>query len=180
MLQMKTVLRLAVLSLTLAAVAPAALAQQKIGVFDPQRVSEETQEGKRIQAQLASLKDAKTREIRDKETQLQAMSDQLEQQALTLSPEKRTALQVQIERLRLDLENARKLASQELQLEVAAAQAAFNERLLRAVTAFGKQQGYDVIFEQSLTAYAASTVDVTTGIIDVFDALGPASGGAGN
>lgn len=157
--------------------APEAEAQMKIGVFDPQRVSEETQEGKRIQAQLGAMKDEKQRQLTDKETQLQALSNQLDQQALTLSTEKRTALQVQIERLKLDLDNARKLATQELQLEVAAAQAAFNERLIRAVNQFGQTQGYDLLLESSLVAFASTKIDVTTGVIDVFDKLGPVDTG---
>ena len=161
------------------AATPSTWAQSKVGVFDPQRVSEETAEGKRIQAQLESIKNEKQKALSDKENQLAALTTQLEQQALTLSTEKRTALQVQIERLRLDLDNARKLATQELQLEVAAAQAAFNERLRRAVTSFGQSQGFDLVIEASLVSYWSTGVDVTTGIIDTFDKLGPIEGGGG-
>jgi len=58
----------------------------KIGVFDPQRVSEETIEGKRIQARLEALRDKRQTEITTEERAIGEAQQQLTQQALSLSP----------------------------------------------------------------------------------------------
>ena len=178
----RMLMMLAAIVFAATAFAPSALAQTKIGVFDPQRVSEETVEGKRIQDELAKMRDSKQAEIQTKRSRIEQLAKQLEEEALTLSQEKRTALEVQIQRLRLDLENATQLATQELQLEISAAQANFNERLNLAVQQYGKSQGFDLILDTSIVAFMSSAVDVTTGIIDIFDSLKvtPEGGGSGS
>ncbi len=172
----RTVFPLLAAALLLATVVPLAAAQDaplKIAVFDPQRVSDETEEGKRVQAALAQLRDAKQQEIAAKSAKIEELQNQLTQQALSLSAERRTQIEMQIQRLALDLENARDLASRELQLEIAAAQQKFNDRLLRAVVAYGQAQGFDLILDSSVIAFASPRADVTTGIIDTFDSLAP-------
>lgn len=160
----------------LALAAPAALAQSaKVGVFDPQRVSEETNEGKTVQSQLSQLRDAKQKQIGDKQSKIEELQGQLQQQALSLSADRRTSLEMDIQRRMLDLENARELAGRELQLEIAAAQNQFNERLLRAVESYAAEQSFDLILDTSVVAYMSKAVDCTTGIIDKFNALPPAN-----
>ncbi len=170
----KRVLSFLVLAL-LAVIGSAAQAQSlKVGVFDPQRVSLETAEGKRVQIQRAALRDEKQAEITAKQKAITELQEQLSQQSLSLSPDRRNSLQMDIQRRMLELDNANELASRELQLEVSSAQARFNEKLLAGIEAFGRDEGLDLILDRSLVAWSGESIDVTTAIIDRFDQLFPA------
>ncbi len=163
--------------LALGALAPSAWAQTslKIGVFDSQRISEETIEGKRIQTDLGALRDAKQEAISGQEQAIGELQQRLSQQGLSLSAETRASLELDIQRRALALNNARDLATRELQLEVAAAEARFNEKLAVAVTRFGQDESFALLLELGVTAWAANSVDVTTALIDLFDQLYPAA-----
>ena len=173
--------RLACLAFALTAFAAAmpAEAQMKIGVFDPQRVSEETAEGKKIQTSLASLRDAKAAEIKVKADAVQAIAEQLQTQGLSMSADRRTELQMEAQQLNLELENARKLAAQELQLQVQAAQVKFEEQLRIAIEQFARSGGYDLILDTTVVSFGSPKVDITTGIIDAFDRVATAMAGGG-
>lgn len=149
----------------------------KIGIFDPQRVSGETAEGRRVQAELAALRDGKQQEITDKEVSIQQLQEQLNQQALSLSPDKRNSLELDIQRKIAELTTIKEIGSKVLQLEVAAAQAQFNDKLIRIVEQFGRDEGFDLLLDRSLVAWSAESVDVTTAMIDLFDKLYAPAGG---
>lgn len=146
----------------------------KLGVFDPQRISEETIEGKRAATELSAIRDAKQQQIVAMEQNLNQLQEQFSAQALSLSIDRRAALQVEIQRKQLELQNSRELAFRELQLEIEAAEAKFNEKLRIAVTEFGRGGGFTVILDSGAVAWADASVDVTMNIIDQFDELFPA------
>ena len=159
------------------ALAPQAAAQAptKIGIFDSQRISEETAEGQKLQAYLGGLQEQKRSEIQAKEKSIDDLQQRLAQQGLSLSPDTRIQMELDIQRRVLEVNNLKELAQQELQLEVAAAEAGFNEKLRVVVTQFGRDEGFAVMFEINSVAYAANSIDVTTALIDVFDSLYPAA-----
>ncbi len=158
------------------ALAPGLSAQTlKLGVFDPQAVSEGTEIGKQVQAQLTAFRDKKQSEITQKEAHINELQKQLAQQELSLSRDKRSTMETDIQRQLLDLQSAREAATRELQLEVAAAQGDFEQRLITAVETFGRDEGFSVILDRSLVAFSDKTVDVTTAIIDRFNRMYPTS-----
>lgn len=146
----------------------------KIGIFDAQRVSEETAEGKRVQAKLNAFRDKKQAELTSKEKEVQELQDRLNAQSLSLSPEKRGELDKDVQKKMLDLNQAREAAQREMQLEVTEAQNGFNEKLLSVINQFGRDEGFVLIIERSLAAYANPSTDVTTAIVDRFNKLMPA------
>ena len=157
----------------LLAVATAADAQQppvKIGVFDPQRVSEETDEGKKVQSDLTSLRDKKQAELSAREKELTELQNQITTQGLSLSPEKRTVLERDIQKKTLELQQGRESARNEMQFELGAAQGRFQDKLLTVVEQFGRDQGFTLILDRSMAAYATQAIDVTTAIVDRFNA----------
>lgn len=160
-------------ALALAAVPAFAQGATKIAVFDAGRVSEETTEGKRIAAQLTSLQDKKRSELQEKQKKVADIQQQLATQALSLSAEKRSALEKEGQKLALELNQAQESARNELQLEVQEAQNRFQGQLLHVVEEFGRDEGFDIILEKSLVAYAASSIDVTTTLVDRFNKLVP-------
>ena len=67
------------------ALAPSVVsAQSKVGVFDPQRVFEGSEIGKRVHAQLTSFRDSKQSEIAAMEGQVSDLRKQLRDQELSL------------------------------------------------------------------------------------------------
>jgi outer membrane protein len=165
----------AVAVLAMGAGAAMAQAVPKIGVFDSQRLSEETDEGKRVQAQLKETRAKREKEIEDETKRLQELQQQLEQKGLSLSEEKRTTLEIDIRRGALELESRKDIASRGFQLEIAAAEARFNEKLRVVIADFAKQEQFTLILEGSAVAWASATIDVTTALIDTFNGKFPAT-----
>lgn len=159
-------------------------AEVKVGAFDFQRVSEETSRGQDLQASLGKFRDKKQSEIATKETELKTLRDQYSAQALTLSPDKRSQMEKDIQRKDLDLQSVREGARREMELEVNEAQAKFQEQLLGVVTSVGKERGYTMIFEKSQAVFFADSTDITSEIVEKFNqdsakaAAPPAAGSA--
>lgn len=160
--------------LALALAGPAVRAQAaKIGVFDAQAVSENTELGKRIQAQLTAFTEGKEAEIGSRQERLADMRQQLATQSLSLSADKRAALEKDIQRNLLDLQSFQETASRELELEYASATKDFQEKLLLAVRSFGSDEGFELLLDRSQVAWAASAIDVTSAIVDRFNRMFP-------
>jgi outer membrane protein len=143
----------------------------KIGVFDATRISEETEEGKRVQAALNDLRNQKQAELTAKEQELAGLQNQLNSQALSLSGEKRSELEKQIQKKALELKQNSEAATREMQIEFGEAQNKFQEQLLAVIQQFGRDEGFTLILESSLIAYADNSIDVTTALVDRFDKL---------
>ncbi len=147
----------------------------RIGVFDAQRISEETAEGRRIHAELNAFREKKQQELSAKEQELSELQNRLTSQALSLSQEKRAALEKEIQRKLLELNQAREAATREMQLELNEAQEQFQEKLLIVARQFGAEEGFAVLLESSLAAYYDPSVDVTSALIERFNKAYPAA-----
>ena len=147
----------------------------KIGVFDPQRVSEETIEGKRIQARLEALRDKRQTEITTDERAIGEAQQQLTQQALSLSPEKVQQMEIDIQKRLLVLNSRKDTATRAFQLDIAAEESKFNEKLRGVLGRFAQGDNFSIVLEVGAVAYAAPAVDVTTAIIDAFNRAYPAT-----
>lgn len=159
-----------------AALSPAAAQSAfKLGVFDPQRVSEETAEGKRIQAKLEAMRAERQKEISGEETKINELQQQLSQQTLSLSPEKRAQMEIDIQKRLLELNSKKDTMTKAFQLEISAEEARFNEKLRAVLSQFARDEEFSVILEVAAVAFAATSVDVTTAVIDRFNKLYPAS-----
>jgi outer membrane protein len=178
---------LIVLAMVLVAATAASRAQSapalKIGVFDANRVSEETDEGKRIAAKLSSFGDKKKAELSAKEKEVADLRAQLDSQNLSLSSEKQQQLQKDVQKKGLELQQAQEAARNEFQIEVSEAQNKFQEQLIRVINQFGRDEGFTLVIERSTggVAFAAESIDVTTAIVDKFNELvkPPADAAAG-
>ena len=145
----------------------------KVGVFDANRVSEETDEGKRIAAKLSAFGDKKKAELVAKEKEIADLRVQLESQNLSLSPEKLQQMQKDVQKKGLELQQAQEAARNEFQIEVSEAQNKFQEQLIRVISQFGRDEGFTLVLERSTggVAFASESIDVTTAIVDKFNEL---------
>jgi outer membrane protein len=161
-------------SLVAAVSAPAraqAPALLKLGIFDANRVSEETDEGKRIAAKLSAFGDKKKAELSAKDKEIADLRAQLDSQNLSLSPEKQQQMQRDIQKKTLELQQGQEAARNEFQIEVSDAQNKFQEQLIRVINQFGRDEGFTLIIERTTggVAFAAEAIDVTTAIVDKFN-----------
>ena len=171
MKRMFTTLVLTLLAAT--GLASAQTAGLKIGVFDANRVSEESDEGKRVAAKLSALGEKKKGELAAKEKEIADIRQQLDSQTLSLSPDKQSQLQKDIQKKGLELQQAQESARNEFQIEVSEAQNKFQEQLLRVINQFGRDEGFTLVLERATggVAFAAESIDVTTAIVDKFNQL---------
>ena len=162
------------------ALTPYALAETpRVGVFDAQFVSENTEMGKRIQSELNDFTERKEGEITDRQQHVQELREQLSQQALSLSADRRAALEKEIQRKLLELQSFQETANRELELEYASATREFQEKLILAVQTFGKDEGFALILDRSQVAFFDPSIDVTSAIIDRFNRMFGAAEPAG-
>jgi outer membrane protein len=171
---MNGIKRVLLFALPVAVVAVATVAQAqtlKIGVFDAQSVSENTEMGKRIQADLTAFTERKETEIGERQQQVTALREQLSQQSLSLSSDKRAALEKDIQRHLLELQSFQEAANRELELEYASATKDFQEKLIVTVDTFGKDEGFSLILDRSQVAWFDASIDVTSAIVDRFNRM---------
>ncbi len=150
----------------------------KIGVFDPTRVTEEVADARELQASLVQMREAKQATITAKEQALNGLRQKLAEQALSLSPDKRTAMEIDIQRLVIEVNSLKDVANQELQLEFAAAEARFNDKLRAVVEQYGRDQGFALILDATTVAWASTAIDVTVPIVEQYNKMFPAAEGA--
>ncbi len=176
---MHTIFRTTVAGFALALLAGLAVPAQaqavKIGVFNPVRVSEEVSDAQQLQTNLVAMRETKQAAIAAKELALNDLRQKLQQQALSLSPDKRTTMEIDIQRKVIEVNSMKDIASQELQLEFAAAEARFNDKLRGVVEQYGRDQGFVLILDSTTVAWASMAIDVTVPIIDQYNRQFPAS-----
>lgn len=144
-------------------------ADVKIGVFDFQRVSEETARGQELRASLEKFGDKKKGEITAKENELKAMEEKYKAEAFSLQAEKRSQMEKDIQKKQLDLQSFRENAQKEMQIEVNEAQGKFNDQLLTIITSLGKERGYTLVFAKEQVAFASDGADMTSELIERFN-----------
>jgi len=161
--------------------APAVEAQAvKIGVFDAQAVSENTELGERIQAELTAFTERKETEIGERQQRVAELRNQLAQQALSLSSDKRSALEKDVQRRLLELQSFQESANRELELEYASATKDFQEKLIVTIETFGKEEGFSLILDRSQVAWHNPAIDLTSAIVDRFNKMFAVPEAAGN
>ncbi len=128
----------------------------KIAYFNPQKIVNDSKDGKAGSAELKALQDKKVKEIQDKQKQLE--TDQNLVNSPTLADDKRAGLQKEIDRLNVDLQRMQQDAQQELQEKQNELQVAFQRRLAPIVQQVATEKGLQmVLLADPQTIYWADT-----------------------
>ena len=61
-------------------------------------------------------------------------------------------------------------------MQVAAAQSSFEDKLLRAVQAYGREEGMTLVLARDLVAFADGTIEASDAIIQRFKQMFPGTG----
>lgn len=156
-----------------AVVVPTSWAQQalKIGVFDAQRLSQETVEGSKLQARLTALQQRKREELKKLSEEIERLNTEFQQTSTSLSADKSKELALKIERKQIELDGAQKSATREVTVEVEQAQEGWQKRVLDAVTSYGKEKGFSLILPVEVIGYASASLDITSDLAAMIDKL---------
>jgi len=172
------VLAVLVAALGLWAVDGHAQTTTKIGVFDSKTVFNDTAEGKRLQQHLNQKRDEYRQGITAKEEEAQALQQQLLEGEFTLSNERKSLLQTDLQRLMVSLDSMKQEANNNLRIDLEDVQNELDRKLLEVVEELGVELGYAVILEKNTqVVFASAATDISQVVIDRFNQKYPGATG---
>ncbi len=166
-------LRLALATVVLATAMPLSAEGLKIGVFDKQRIVDESQLGKVIKTRFEKQQADREAEIEGKRKTFEAAQKAYEQQASVLSDEKRLERQRELARQRDELQSAMSNADRDLQRAYQQALLELVQKLDPLIADFAKAEAYDFLFDQEQYAFARDGFDITNKVIAKVNATYP-------
>jgi len=150
-------------------------AQVKIGVVNQDKVLNESEEGKRLKADLEKLRNSKAATIDAKEKEMKTLQEQLVNAQLSLSEDRREDIQRQLKRKRVEYERINDDATAEFQDAANRAQARLIGLFRDVIMKYGPEKGFTLILEKNTMYYAAGAVDITDELLARFNASQPAA-----
>ena len=135
----------------------------KIAVINGDRVIEESNIGRTVSEQAQARADEWTTRIEAKQTELNDLARQRQEQALTLNEDALIRLDADIEQRNVELNRLRDDANRDLQTLSAQYQGQINAALVPAVERLAAAGGYDLILDTRVQGllYFSTTLDVT-------------------
>ncbi len=158
-------------ALALSLVAASAFAQLKIAVVEPDRIMDESKEGKRIQAQLKSYHDQKQNEITAKEAEIKVLEEKLKdpKYAEDKKEEWRAAFNQKV----YEYQAFAKAAQEEMENKQNKALSELQNKVNAVVTKYAAAKGFSLVFVKRLVVYNAEALDITTEIVAEMDKAYP-------
>jgi len=152
-----------------------AWAEPKIGVVDPQRLLEESPQGKAMLDSLRSEFAPRERTLQAQQQSLKSKQDKLQKDGATMSEDQRARAEKELRDGMRDFERARG----ELQDDATARRNEEFSRLQRTIVeevrTYGKAQSFDLILSGEGVIYSTSTTDITPAILSALQARGGAA-----
>ena len=144
----------------------------KYAFINIQRIAAESAEGKALAGRVQALNQQKVNELNEKNKQLQAAQQKLEQGASVLSAVAAGQLQKEIERLQVDIQRFTEDAQQEVTSPSDAAAGGVPGEVVADRPAGGNREGLHLLFSAADAGivWADPALDITGEIIQRFDA----------
>lgn len=161
------------------AAAPAPGGAIKIAVIDTEKILLGSNTGKKALADLKKLQEAKETEGRTKQQEIKDLQAKLTDGRLSLSQDKLTEMEKQLEEKVIQLRRFQEDANAELGKRRDQVLAQIDQKVMPVINQVGKEMGYTLIFRkfESGLIYADEAVDITGAIIQRLDAAAPAAQG---
>jgi outer membrane protein len=173
---------LAAVAVVVCALAAGAAAQTaapppvKIGVFDPNRVFEQSELGKKMRTEIDALTQKKRSEVQTKEEEVKVLQEKYKQEEPSLSEDKRAERERALQQKGIELKRLRDDATREVQQQVSEVEQRFQKQVLAVVELVGKEEGFTLILDRASLVFSAPTADITDKIVTRLNAA-PAAGG---
>lgn len=147
--------------------------EQKIAVIDVQRILEESVEGKKVIEELQKLQTEKAAGLQSLKDQFDEAQRQYTDGRLTLSSDKLTEMEKQLEDLTIQLRRMQDDAQRDLQKKQQDDFQKIEAQVMPIISTVGEELGYTLIFNkfQSGLVYAAEAVDITGIVVERFNAM---------
>jgi outer membrane protein len=158
----------------LLAQAPAPKKELKVGILDLQQVFNESAQGKQKLAELEKLTEQYRSEMADRQQKMKARQDQLAQLPFSISEEKRTNLEREIEEDQISLKRRQSDAERDLTTKQNDAMMELYSKVGPLIEDIGKARGYTLIINKSqpgILLYFDETVDITSEVIKKFNEM---------
>lgn len=171
-LNVRAALAATILALGIGGPATPARAQEssKIGVFDSKEVFESSAEGQRLQRFLEEKREELKKGVSAKEEEIRLLQQKLREGEFTLSDDKKTEIQKDLQRKLVQLDSLRQEANNNLRIEVEDVQKQLERKLLDIVREVGAEHSYAVILEKKTqVVFAAPNTDITHLVIERFN-----------
>jgi Skp family chaperone for outer membrane proteins len=137
-----------------------------------QLIAERSADGKRATGEINALREKLTKELNDKNKELQTAQQTLETQGAVLSDAKRTQLQTQIERTQRDIQRMAEDADEDIARLQERLQQEFMKKLNPLLDRIAKEKQLHMIFQvpEAGLVWAVQGMDLTTDLIQALDA----------
>lgn len=159
------------LGLVLALVTANLFAQAKIAVVDPDRIMDESKEGKRIQAQLKVFYDQKQGEITAREAEIKALEEKLKDPKY--ADDKKEEWRATFNQKFYEYQAFAKAAQEEMENRQNKNLADLQTKVNGIVTKYAAAKGVSVVLVKRLCVYSADALDITTDVIAEMDKAFP-------
>ena len=149
----------------------------KYAFVNVQRIAAESAAGKTLAGKVQALNQQKVNELNERNKALQASQQKLEAGASILSTTAMAQLQTDIERKQVDIQRFTEDAQQEVTALQAQLQDEFQARLSPVIQQMAVERGLHLLFSvvDSGLVWADQALDITTEVIQEFDAAGAAA-----
>ncbi len=143
----------------------------KYAYINVQRIAAESTDGKAATDRVKALNDQKVKELNDKNRQMQAAQQKLDQGGSVLSDAARAQLQAEIERLQRDIQRFTEDAQQDVQALQQQLQEDFQRKLNPVIDRVAREKQVHMVFSaaDSGLVWADPTLDLTAEVIRAFD-----------
>jgi outer membrane protein len=177
---MKTLVSTITLLLCLGVAPTALLAQSagtpgKIGVISIQAAILSTAEGKKAMADLQRKYQPRQQEVQKDQQDIQAISDQLQKQAATLSDDEQRRLNRDLEEKQKHLKRLTEDAQADFSTDREEMFSRIGQKMVKVISDYARQNGFNLIIgsDQVPVYFAATEVELTNQIVKLYDAANP-------
>jgi outer membrane protein len=147
----------------------------KIGLVNIQEAILSTAEGKKAMAELQKKYQPRQQEVQRDQQDIQAISDQLQKQAATLSDDEQRRLNRDLEQKQKILKRTTEDAQAEFATDRDEMFRRIGQKMVRVINDYARQNGFSLIIgsDQVPVYYAAKEVELTDEIVRLYDAANP-------
>ncbi|QID18024.1 OmpH family outer membrane protein [Nitrogeniibacter mangrovi] len=151
----------------LSLVAPAVMADSRIGFVNSDRVMRESTPAVQAQQRLEKEFSKRDGELQNMAKELQGMKADLEKNGLTLSASDRSKKEREFSDLNRDFQRRQREFREDLNQRRNEELATVLDRANKAVKAIAEREKYDIIFQEAV--YASPAIDITDKVIKELD-----------
>jgi outer membrane protein len=161
----------------------------KVGVLNLQEAIQNTAEGKKVFGEIQKKYQPRQQDLQRQQQEINALQDQLQRQAATLSDEERVRLSRELEDKQKIFKRATEDANSDFNADTQDAFRRIGQKMVRIVNEYAQQNGFVLVIDdaQLPVYYVAQEIDLTEEMVRRFDAAHPVeaaaspapSGGAG-